>query len=124
MSILLVLHHVGSQLSLPHKYHEQAKKYLTATNSCQVTESPYTKLLAATIIVFEHVGLNILKHACNETNLLHNLSSVYSVTISLYFSGLPVAHHQEVTIYIYVYLVTKYIKYFLQFTNTIDFNKL
>jgi hypothetical protein len=35
---------------------------------------------------------------CNETNLMHYLSSVYSVTIPLHISGLLVAHHQEVTL--------------------------
>jgi hypothetical protein len=38
--------------------------------------------------------------ACNETNLIHYLSSVYSVTIPLHVSGFLVAHHQEVTMYI------------------------
>jgi hypothetical protein len=38
--------------------------------------------------------------ACYETNLMHHLSSVYSVTITLHVSGLLVAHHQEVTMYI------------------------
>jgi hypothetical protein len=32
---------------------------------------------------------------------MHYLSSVYSVTIPLHVSGLLVAHHQEVTMYIY-----------------------
>jgi hypothetical protein len=36
-------------------------------------------------------------YAGNETNLMHYLSSVYSVTIPLKVSGLLVAHHQEVT---------------------------
>jgi hypothetical protein len=40
-------------------------------------------------------------NACNETNLMHNLSSVYSVTVPLHDSGLLVAHHQEVTMYIF-----------------------
>jgi hypothetical protein len=31
---------------------------------------------------------------------MHYLSSVYSVTIPLHVSGLLVAHHQEVTMYI------------------------
>jgi hypothetical protein len=44
-------------------------------------------------------------YACNETNLMHYLSSVYSVTIPLHVSGLLVAHHQEVTIYIYIHRV-------------------
>jgi hypothetical protein len=35
----------------------------------------------------------------NETNLMHYLSSVYSVTIPLHVSGLLVAHHQEVAMY-------------------------
>jgi hypothetical protein len=34
-----------------------------------------------------------------ETNMMHYLSSVYSVTISVQLSGLLVAHHQEVTMY-------------------------
>jgi hypothetical protein len=37
--------------------------------------------------------------ACNETNLMHYLSSIYTVTIPLHVSGLLVAHHQEVTMY-------------------------
>jgi hypothetical protein len=41
------------------------------------------------------------KYACNETNLMHYLSSVYSVTIPLHVSGLLVAHHQEATICIF-----------------------
>jgi hypothetical protein len=39
-------------------------------------------------------------YTCNETNLMHYLSSVYSVTILLHVSGLLAAHHQEVTMYI------------------------
>jgi hypothetical protein len=39
-------------------------------------------------------------YACNEINLMHYLSSVYSVTIPLYVSGLLVAHQQEVAMYI------------------------
>jgi hypothetical protein len=37
---------------------------------------------------------------CNETNLMHCLPSVYSVTIPLHVSGLLVAHHKEVTMYV------------------------
>jgi hypothetical protein len=39
-------------------------------------------------------------YARNETNLMHYLSSVYSVTIPLHVLGLLVAHDQEVTMYI------------------------
>jgi hypothetical protein len=38
--------------------------------------------------------------ACNETNLMHYASPIYSVTIPLHVSGLLVAHHQKVTMYI------------------------
>jgi hypothetical protein len=38
--------------------------------------------------------------ACNKTNLMHYLNSVYSVTIPLHVSGLLVAHHQEAKMYI------------------------
>jgi hypothetical protein len=46
------------------------------------------------------LGTNLILHACNETNLMHYLSSVHSVTIPLHVSRLLVAHHQEVTMYI------------------------
>jgi hypothetical protein len=39
-------------------------------------------------------------NACNETNLMHCLSSVYWVNTPLHVSGLLVAHHQEVARYI------------------------
>jgi hypothetical protein len=38
--------------------------------------------------------------ACNENNLMHYLFSVYLVSIPVHVSGLLVAHHQEVTMYI------------------------
>jgi hypothetical protein len=43
---------------------------------------------------------SISLYAWNETNLMHCLPSVRSVTMPLYISVLPVAHHQEVTMYI------------------------
>jgi hypothetical protein len=46
------------------------------------------------------VKIKSRKCVCNETNLMHYLSSAYSVTINLHVSGLLVAHHQEVTMYI------------------------
>jgi hypothetical protein len=39
-------------------------------------------------------------HACNETELMHYLSSLYSVTIPLHVAGFLVTHHQEVKMYI------------------------
>ena len=40
-----------------------------------------------------------------KTNLMHYLSSVYSVSQPLHVSGIFVAHHQEVyCIYIYIYI--------------------
>jgi hypothetical protein len=45
-------------------------------------------------------ALVIWKHAPNETNLMLYLFSVYSVTIPLHVSGLLVAYHQEVTMYV------------------------
>jgi hypothetical protein len=39
-------------------------------------------------------------YACNETNLMHYLSSLYWVTTPLHVSGLLVAHHQEIAKYI------------------------
>jgi hypothetical protein len=67
-----------------------------AIHSCQITGSPILTA-CSNYYCIEHVGLNILKHACNEANFIYCLSPVYSVTIPLYVSGLLVAHHQEVT---------------------------
>jgi hypothetical protein len=53
---------------------------------------------------------NLRTHACNETNLMHYLSSVYSVTTPLHVSGLLVAYHQEVTMCI---CDNRYVLYFL-----------
>jgi hypothetical protein len=39
----------------------------------------------------------IYHRTCNETNLMHCVSSVYSVTIPLHVSGLLSAHHLKVT---------------------------
>jgi hypothetical protein len=40
------------------------------------------------------------KCACNETNPMRYLSSLYWVTTPLHVSGLLVAHHQEIAMYI------------------------
>jgi hypothetical protein len=45
--------------------------------------------------------------ACNETNLMHYLSSLYWVTTPLHVSGLLVAHHQEAAMYICITLLHK-----------------
>jgi NADH:ubiquinone oxidoreductase subunit len=44
------------------------------------------------------------KYPCNETNWMHYLASVYPITMTVPVSGLLVAHHQDVTIYIYIYI--------------------
>jgi hypothetical protein len=41
-------------------------------------------------------------YVCNETNLMYDLSSIYSVTIPLNVWGWLAAHHQEVTLYSYI----------------------
>jgi hypothetical protein len=40
---------------------------------------------------------NNYNNACNEANVMHYLSTVYSVTIPLHVSGLLAAHNEEVT---------------------------
>jgi hypothetical protein len=49
-------------------------------------------------MVLDYIDI-LIYYACNETNLRHYLSSVYSVTMP-YVSGLLVAHHKEVTMFI------------------------
>jgi hypothetical protein len=51
----------------------------------------------------------------DETNLMHYLSAVYSVFISLHVSGLLLVHHQEVTMYI---CDNWYVLYFLRWVHT------
>jgi hypothetical protein len=46
------------------------------------------------------LGRKIIQCACTETNFMHYLYSVYLVNIPLHVSGLLIAHHQEVAIYI------------------------
>jgi hypothetical protein len=48
--------------------------------------------------------------ACNQTNVMHYLSLVYWVTSPLHVSGLLVALHQEVAMYI-LYVTTTYNTY-------------
>jgi hypothetical protein len=45
-------------------------------------------------------NINCYIYACNETDLMHYLLPVYSLAIHLHVSGLLVAHHQEVAMYI------------------------
>jgi hypothetical protein len=44
--------------------------------------------------------MHLNMYACNETNLMQYVSSVYSVTVPLRVLGLLVVCHQEVTMYI------------------------
>jgi hypothetical protein len=64
--------------------------------SCTVQHVQYN--MYTFVVMFCWLCISI--YACNETNLMHYLSSVYSFTIHLHVSGLLVAHHQEVTMYI------------------------
>jgi hypothetical protein len=49
--------------------------------------------------ILELSQIKVMEFACNETNLMHYLSSPYSVTTPLHVSVLLEAHHQEVTMY-------------------------
>jgi hypothetical protein len=55
---------------------------------------------------------------CNETKLMHYLSSVYSVTITLHVSGLLVAHHQEATQCIYMQQMICVVRFLLTVIST------
>jgi hypothetical protein len=46
--------------------------------------------------IFIRAAIAATTYSCNKTNLMQNLSSVYSVTTSLHVLGLLVAHHREV----------------------------
>jgi hypothetical protein len=59
---------------------------------------PYKEIyIAFRVLLTVHLEIY---HTCNETNLLHYLSSIYLVTTHLHVSGLLVAHHQEAAMYI------------------------
>jgi hypothetical protein len=55
--------------------------------------------LSSLILCIRRIEKRIPTSACNETNTMHYLSSVYYSTILLHVSDLLVAHHQEVTMY-------------------------
>jgi hypothetical protein len=58
-----------------------------------------TKFLSPLVVAVDFQGSEEqwLENAFNETNLMHYLSLVYSVTIPVHVSGVLVAHHQELT---------------------------
>jgi hypothetical protein len=66
---------------------------------------PDARLCGALETISRYWSVDIYCLACKETNLMHRLSSAYSVTIPLHVSGLLLAHHQEVTVCILTYSV-------------------
>jgi hypothetical protein len=81
---------------------------MSSESVCQVACSwvdvgGFCTRLVVRLMIFTASVRNIVdtpSYACNETNWIHYLSSVYSVTIPLHVLGLLIAHHQEVTMYI------------------------
>jgi hypothetical protein len=65
---------------------------------CPHKEFCFSTVLTTLFLMFCWPCISI--HVCNETNLMHYLSSVYWVTIPLHVLDLLLAHHQEVTLYI------------------------
>jgi hypothetical protein len=72
-------------------------------------KASFTQSVSVEVTIWQHITRTsskflkfcwpcISKYACNETNLMHSLSSFYLVTITLRVSGLPVAYYQEVAI--------------------------
>jgi hypothetical protein len=62
----------------------------------------------------------ISKYACNETNLMHCISSLYWDTTPLHISGLLVAHHQEVSMYV---CENWYVLYVLRCVHTVTLSR-
>jgi hypothetical protein len=60
----------------------------------------YQKKYQLHIFVYVLFTMHLNVYACNETNLMQYVSSVYSVTVPLHVSGLLVVCNQEVTMYI------------------------
>jgi hypothetical protein len=61
--------------------------------------------LVVRLMIFIASDRNIVdtpQYACNETNWMQLHSSVYLVTV-MHASTLLVSHHQEVTMYVYIY---------------------
>jgi hypothetical protein len=76
--------------------------YECPLHDCYTASAPtHLCTISVSLFVFFYVLLTCISiYACNETNLMHYLSSVYSVTTPLHVSSLLVANHQEVTMYI------------------------
>jgi hypothetical protein len=70
--------------------------YLTHWNLLYSVHDSFTHLFQYFMLCWPCISI----YACNETNLMHYLSSVYSVTIPPHVLGLLVVRHQEVTMYI------------------------
>jgi hypothetical protein len=87
------------QLSYIHIYFQSAVpfiKYETKNKLQTAVDSKYNTPPSESF----KTDLNCNYHVCNETKLTHYLSSVYSVTTPLHVSGLLVANHQKVAMYI------------------------
>jgi hypothetical protein len=95
---------VISKLAEYHHFIKKKKKKKRPT-ACSWSAKQCVKV--DQFILYNTLGTNFMLcwpsipiYACNETNLMHYLSSVCSVTVPLHISGFLVAHHQEVTMYI------------------------
>jgi hypothetical protein len=79
----------------------------------------YLVTLCFTLLPAPQIKQSRTASACNETNLMHYSSLVYSVTIPLHVSGLLVAHHQKVTMYICNNWYVLYVSQLKRTTRTI-----
>jgi hypothetical protein len=98
------LHKASSFRSLTHTHththtHTQTHTH-THTHTQQKPLNGLHNLITCSTVWSPVTNMYTTCVACNETNLMHYLSSVYSVTTPLHVSGLLVAHQQEVAMYI------------------------
>jgi hypothetical protein len=75
-------------------------EYVAVSAKIRVQRVAFRAVCDQTTDILSEAATNVPRQACNETNLMHHVSSVYSDTIRLHVSGLLVAHHQKVTMYI------------------------
>jgi hypothetical protein len=74
--------------------------FSVAISNVHYVETYQISFLNISVCQWTDSRTEVLYFCTQSTNLMHYLSSVYSVIIPLHVSGLLVAHHRDVTIYI------------------------
>jgi hypothetical protein len=96
---LVIVNYAGLVSLTPHKYANPLSRYKYAYFNEKTALVQHATALKFIPLFNKFCWPCLSIYACNETNLMHDLSLVYWVTILQHVSGLLVAHHKETAIY-------------------------